>query len=93
MCELYKTRFCGKVAPFAGAWIEIFKALYTHSDAYVAPFAGAWIEIQGEGKAKIDDYVAPFAGAWIEIRDVTLFFVSSLSLPSRERGLKYPCKA
>ena len=33
--------------------------------------------------------VAPFAGAWIEISVVTLSFIASQSLPSRERGLKY----
>ena len=33
------------VAPFAGAWIEIFVAGASFSHALVAPFAGAWIEI------------------------------------------------
>ena len=34
-----------KVAPFAGAWIEIFMALPGRVAVEVAPFAGAWIEI------------------------------------------------
>ena len=39
--------FCSKnrVAPFAGAWIEILPHLDTNCVIDVAPFAGAWIEI------------------------------------------------
>ena len=33
------------VAPFAGAWIEIFIEVVLPNGARVAPFAGAWIEI------------------------------------------------
>ena len=33
--------------------------------------------------------VAPFAGAWIEISDLPSYDSDDLSLPSRERGLKY----
>ena len=56
----------------------------------VAPFAGAWIEITMQIFPSSLSRVAPFAGAWIEICTQTwhnnrLF----LSLPSRERGLKY----
>ena len=35
----------GKVAPFAGAWIEITILFYGKKGVIVAPFAGAWIEI------------------------------------------------
>ena len=34
-----------KVAPFAGAWIEIFVISTTSTARLVVPFAGAWIEI------------------------------------------------
>ena len=34
-----------KVAPFAGAWIEITLKDYNVENGTVAPFAGAWIEI------------------------------------------------
>ena len=35
-----------EVAPLAGAWIEIFSAVYDCSQSsVVAPLAGAWIEI------------------------------------------------
>ena len=33
------------VAPFAGAWIEIFSSALFFLIFYVAPFAGAWIEM------------------------------------------------
>ena len=34
-----------RVAPFAGAWIEIKAVLLIQKSPTVAPFAGAWIEI------------------------------------------------
>ena len=34
-----------KVAPFAGAWIEIVAVAKQNAKPKVAPFAGAWIEI------------------------------------------------
>ena len=34
-----------RVAPFAGAWIEIFWGFSAFCSSSVAPFAGAWIEI------------------------------------------------
>ena len=55
----------------------------------VAPFAGAWIEIRSVKEVKMAVKVAPFAGAWIEIVRSCQKFIISLSLPSRERGLKY----
>ena len=33
--------------------------------------------------------VAPFAGAWIEIMDLLTDMICIVSLPSRERGLKF----
>ena len=33
------------VAPYAGAWIEIYPALVMAYCVHVAPYAGAWIEI------------------------------------------------
>ena len=33
------------VAPFTGAWIEIFFLRDRHQPILVAPFTGAWIEI------------------------------------------------
>ena len=34
-----------RVAPHAGAWIEMYKRIAYISTAFVAPHAGAWIEI------------------------------------------------
>ena len=33
------------VAPYAGAWIEISRAVVMYASTEVAPYAGAWIEI------------------------------------------------
>ena len=38
-----------KVAPFAGAWIEIAEGMEQTGQRFVAPFAGAWIEISVVG--------------------------------------------
>ena len=54
----------------------------------VAPFTGAWIEIRAESLARNELIVAPFTGAWIEIPSFSGHALPSLSLPSRERGLK-----
>ena len=54
----------------------------------VAPFAGAWIEILTYKNRTREKGVAPFAGAWIEIAIDILADPGTLSLPSRERGLK-----
>ena len=55
----------------------------------VAPFAGAWIEMPLNEIRKSQANVAPFAGAWIEIRKIKAAILPPLSLPSRERGLKF----
>ena len=56
----------------------------------VAPFAGAWIEILKDLNQSLNEgLVAPFAGAWIEIYSSRVLTNTHLSLPSRERGLKY----
>ena len=54
----------------------------------VAPFAGAWIETAGLHTSDQWHAVAPFAGAWIETIAQRSTPVRSMSLPSRERGLK-----
>ena len=66
----------GKVAPYAGAWIEIkvCTVLLCFLDL-VAPYAGAWIEIIKKYRICNSYVVAPYAGAWIEITGV--FDVSS----------------
>ena len=59
----------GRVAPFAGAWIEIGHTTRRGTRTAVAPFAGAWIEICVLPLCVTSWYVAPFAGAWIEISE------------------------
>ena len=56
---------------------------------WVAPFAGAWIEIYEKVSIYRWYHVAPFAGAWIEIVKPSFFKIPPMSLPSRERGLKF----
>ena len=59
----------GYVAPFVGAWIEIFRYNEDAKKFLVAPFVGAWIEIWRCWHEIRNYYVAPFVGAWIEITD------------------------
>ena len=42
---LGRVRVGKSVAPFTGAWIEIYVCRHCHSPAEVAPFTGAWIEM------------------------------------------------
>ena len=60
-----------RVAPHAGAWIEIFCRRTPPTRQMVAPHAGAWIEIADRASYTGDHGVAPHAGAWIEIRKKT----------------------
>ena len=60
-----------KVAPSAGAWIEIFSIQSHIPVILVAPSAGAWIEIVKQLNELLDKEVAPSAGAWIEIWSLT----------------------
>ena len=55
----------------------------------VAPLAGAWIEIRNMNTDAAYNCVAPLAGAWIEIYYYNDKILGYMSLPSRERGLKY----
>ncbi|GEM_PF-2950154 len=56
----------------------------------VAPYAGAWIEMRNSRKlSRQKSAVAPYAGAWIEIKGGGLIPRPQMSLPTRERGLKY----
>ena len=56
-----------RVAPYAGAWIEILVGLDIPDAIVVAPYAGAWIEIVYFFSDITSCDVAPYAGAWIEI--------------------------
>ncbi len=56
-----------RVAPRAGAWIEITVVILLIFRQTVAPRAGAWIEIECDTAIHGLNIVAPRAGAWIEI--------------------------
>ena len=82
--------FPAKVAPLAGAWIEILKFMPTTAENLVAPLAGAWIEMWYAKYKNTSQLVAPLAGAWIEMITCKDHYINVMpSLPSRERGLKY----
>ena len=55
----YRLDALEKVAPFAGAWIEINHARTLQALIPVAPFAGAWIEILLKSILKYVAVVAP----------------------------------
>ena len=80
--------FLVAVAPYAGAWIEIFSSFPGFPEHFVAPYAGAWIEILSSVSVSSVSSVAPYAGAWIEIPASANSANVLLSLPTRERGLK-----
>ena len=77
-----------KVAPLAGARIEILNAFCATSFVVVAPLAGARIEIDSPSTDPPSGLVAPLAGARIEMRTFWKKRRRVRSLPSRERGLK-----
>ena len=56
-----------RVAPLAGAWIEIPAKKPSIVSIIVAPLAGAWIEMSLVFWRQTENWVAPLAGAWIEI--------------------------
>ena len=78
-----------RVAPFAGAWIEILKLLSSKQMNKSLPSRGRGLKYRRADSFKGYRTVAPFAGAWIEIESVQTDHSSDArSLPSRGRGLK-----
>ena len=77
------------VVPHAGTWIEIEIDGLCESTCAVVPHAGTWIEISSFSLFSPISTVVPHAGTWIEISSNHIPPFSSLSFPTRERGLKY----
>ena len=77
------------VVPHAGTWIEIATMLQSGVQNFVVPHAGTWIEILDSIKKPSISLVVPHAGTWIEIVQANMFWSSSTSFPTRERGLKW----
>ena len=73
-------------------WIEISKVSNAVMDIGVTPYAGVWIEIQIFVTFTTVVPVTPYAGVWIEIIAVSSVSSASLSLPTRECGLKFSLK-
>ena len=79
-----------RVAPYTGAWIEIFESHFSFCKKIVAPYTGAWIEIGLLPTSITLMPVAPYTGAWIEIncwKSSNKFLKASH--PTRVRGLKF----
>ena len=76
------------VAPYAGAWIEIYIPNMQKVRFDVAPYAGAWIEIVCICCSNGSFIVAPYAGAWIEMMNMIKRKLPKMSHPTRVRGLK-----
>ena len=55
--------YVGKVAPFAGAWIETIGPWTTAYARAVAPYAGAWIETMSCTEKGWTKWGAPYLGA------------------------------
>ena len=77
-----------KVAPFAGARIEIGKSWTNAQMLWVAPFAGARIEIVRVTPAGPCKQSLPSRERGLKFKDYMLEVGGRTSLPSRERGLK-----
>ena len=78
------------VAPFAGAWIEIYLYKYFFLVLLSLPSRERGLKFTIFQPGLMIHSVAPFAGAWIEIGyGAGSSALVSSSLPSRERGLKY----
>ena len=69
-------------------WIEIGRGAGRNSAPYVTPFAGVWIETDVRSEFTCYSSVTPFAGVWIEMQAFPTNSDITLSLPSRECGLK-----
>ena len=54
----------------------------------VTPYAGVWIEILSKRSVILTSNVTPYAGVWIEIFVPVISSGATLSLPTRECGLK-----
>ena len=56
-----------RVAPLAGAWIEIFRQSTTLMTFWSLPSRERGLKFERKKRQKLDCNVAPLAGAWIEI--------------------------
>ncbi len=63
MCSSRSDSVIRKVAPYAGAWIEIHSWILWLWYDKVAPYAGAWIEIKHEGYAVIKEECRSLRGS------------------------------
>ena len=78
------------VAPYAGAWVEIFMNTSKFDWVDVAPYAGAWVEIiLSEEQDAFDNMSLPTRERGLKLLFGRKKDNPKKSLPTRERGLKY----
>ena len=84
------TRFRSKnVAPYTGAWIEIFGVSFLTIPPLVAPYTGAWIEIGSAGATAFWYVSHPTRVRGLKSPTSIFAHLSAQSHPTRVRGLKY----
>ena len=79
----------GKVAPFAGAWIETVEMKCDTNRSLVAPFAGAWIETSSFSSCGASTTSPPSRGRGSKPRRSREYAPAAWSPPSRGRGSKH----
>ena len=77
------------VAPYTGAWIEIWKKSRNWSICLVAPYTGAWIEISELVKQLIKCLSHPTRVRGLKYIVWQLWNFRRKSHPTRVRGLKF----
>ena len=89
-----------KVAPCAGAWIEILWTGRETAQRLVAPCAGAWIEMLEKSKEDKNHVSPPARGRGLKYPNPCGGQGGKMSPPARGRGLKFavfrvlpPCRA
>ena len=79
-----------RVAPCAGAWVEIIQQQFAGDEEAVAPCAGAWVEIaMNTSLTSTPPRSLPVRERGLKFPGLFPCCQSLRSLPVRERGLKY----
>ena len=83
-----KPRQSRRVAPYAGAWIEMPQKHISPLRGSVAPYAGAWIEIPIATYLSVAKPSLPTRERGLKCPQIGVQCELVKSLPTRERGLK-----
>ena len=86
---MLKLRKGPRVAPLAGAWIEMYSYKVKQKQITVAPLAGAWIEILFLRLSNQPLLSLPLRERGLKWQKSLRYLSRHVSLPLRERGLKW----